>query len=70
VLNCFVWIGLAPEPLNVTNGVPCDPINHQIRVREAAVLDAFDVLGMDGRVLLHAGGGHSSISTAGLPAGV
>lgn len=47
-----------------------DPFNHQIRVRETAVLDALDVLGVDGRVLLHAGEGYRSISMAYLPAGL
>lgn len=47
-----------------------DPIDQLIRVREAAVLDALDVMGMDGRVLFHAGDGYRSISTAGLPAGM
>lgn len=65
---------LATSLSNVAvNGDPCivyDPINHQIRVREAAVLDAMDVMGMDGCAILHARGGYRSMSTASLPEGV
>lgn len=47
-----------------------DPINHQLRVREAVVPDALDVIALDGRTILHAGRGQRTISTASLPDGV
>ena len=70
VIQMMLTTGLSNAAGHGTQTIVYDPINQQIRVREAAVLDALDVLGMDGRAILHAGGGYRTISTAGLPAGV
>lgn len=70
VIQMMLATSLSHAAGHGTQTIVYDPINQQIRVREAAVLDALDVLGMDGRVLLHAGDGFRSISTAGLPEGV
>lgn len=45
-------------------------MNQLLRVRETAMLDAFDVISQDGRAIFLAGGGDHSISTADLPKGV
>jgi len=70
VIQMMLATSLSNASGHVDPSILFDPFNQQIRVRETAVLDALDVLGMDGRVLLHAGEGYRSISTAGLPAGV
>lgn len=70
VIQMMLATSLSHAAGHGTQTIVYDPINQQIRVREAAVLDALDVMGMDGRVLFHAGDGFRSISTAGLPGGV
>lgn len=70
VIQMMLATSLSNAPGNGGQSIVYDPLNRQIRVHETAVLGALEVLGMDGRVLLHAGKGYRSISTAGLPAGV
>jgi hypothetical protein len=70
VIQMMLATSLSNTARHGTQTITYDPINQQIRVREDAVLDALDVMGMDGRVLFHAGDGYRSISMARLPAGV
>lgn len=70
VIQMMLSTGLANAPGQGGPHLVYDPIDHQVRVREATLLDALDVMGMDGRAILHAGGGYRSISTASLPEGV
>jgi hypothetical protein len=70
VIQMMMITSLSNAAGHASRTIVYDPIDQQIRVREAAVLDAMDVMGMDARVLLHAGDGCRSISTAGLPAGM
>jgi len=70
VIQMMLATSLSTVADNGDPSIVYDPINHQIRVREAAVLNAMDVMGMDGRAILHARGGYRSMSTASLPEGV
>ena len=70
VIQMMLSTGLVNMPLQGAPTIVYDPISHQIRVREAALLDALDGIGMDGRAILHASGGYHSISTADMPAGL
>lgn len=70
VIQMMLSTGLADALGQGGPNVLFDPINHQLRVREAVVPDALDVIALDGRTILHSGRGQRAISTASLIDGV